>query len=100
MKPVDIRDANWEALRQQLDGRVQEVYSAWLAHGPCTTRQLAAASGIDILNVRPRTTDLMGIGLVECVGRQAGQGIYQARSNEAWVAWQRYVVELVDAQPA
>ena len=87
MKPVDIRNANWVSLRSSLAGRLAEVYTAWVVHGRGTTRQLADASGIDLLNVRPRTTDLVTLGLVELVDRHDGEGIYRAVSQSEWHAW-------------
>ncbi|MCE5278878.1 MAG: hypothetical protein LLG03_12720 [Planctomycetaceae bacterium] len=87
MTPADIRDSNWTAIREHLSGRIAEVYTAWIIHGPATTRQLAQKSGIDILNVRPRTTDLVDIGLVEFVDTQNGEGIYRARRQDEWDAW-------------
>lgn len=87
MKPIDIRNANWADLRGELSGRLEQVFEAWLVHGPCTTRQLAAQSGIDILNVRPRTTDLCTVGLVECIGQADGEGIYAVRSMGDWEVW-------------
>lgn len=87
MKPIDIRNHNWITIRAQLAGRLQEVYDAWITHGPGTTRELAEQSGIDILNLRPRTTDLLGLGLVEMVGSQDGHGIYKARTQTQWEHW-------------
>lgn len=93
MKPTDIRNTNWENLRTSLQGRLMQVYTAWVVHGQGTTRQLAAASGIDILNVRPRTTDLLGLGLVECVDTTNGEGVYRARSQQDWTAWHANYLE-------
>ena len=87
MKPIDIRDANWATLRQSLQGRLAAVYQAWLDLGPATTRQLAEHSGIDILNVRPRTTDLCALGLVHCIDGWDGEGIYAARPQGEWERW-------------
>lgn len=87
MKPIDFRDATWESVQGSMAGRLMEVYRAWVVYGEGTTRQLAQRSGIDILNVRPRTTDLFGIGLVELVGGNAGEGIYKARNRADWESW-------------
>ena len=74
-------------------------YCEWVIHGPCTTRQLAEKSAIDILNVRPRTTDLVQIGLVEMIG--GGQeGIYRARSQAEWEAWAAAQRPALDGQIA
>jgi hypothetical protein len=70
-----------------LANRLAAVYTAWLAHGPSTTRRLAEASGIDILNVRPRTTDLVHMGLVRLCGSAGGEGIYAACTRDEWEQW-------------
>jgi len=72
-----IRQANWDALQPRLQGDRQRVYDAWLMWGPCTTRQLAEQTNMDILSLRPRTTELFQLGLLvlECGGRE---GVYRA----------------------
>jgi hypothetical protein len=87
MTPIDARNATWESVRQTLQGRLAAVYTAWIAYGPGTTRQLAERSGIDVLNVRPRTTDLAGLGLVEFMAMERGEGIYRARTQQEWEDW-------------
>jgi hypothetical protein len=89
MTASEIRDLKFTEIRVSLSGRLQAVYDAWLQFGPCTTRQLAALSGIDILNVRPRTTDLAQLGLVELCGKRAAEGCYRARTQEEWEGWTR-----------
>lgn len=80
LTPAEIRDAGWEQIRSSwLNDAMMEVHAAYETHGPVTTQGLADLSGINVLTVRPRTTDLMKVGLVECVGRVKGQGgLYQA----------------------
>jgi len=56
-------------------------------HSPATTRELAEITGIDILNIRPRTTDLVKVGLVEMIDTRDGQGIYRARTQVEWENW-------------
>ena len=80
MNPIDYRTASWESIKERLSGLRQKVYEALQASGPCTTRQLAQASGIDILTVRPRITELVELGFAECVGGKANEGTYAARS--------------------
>lgn len=87
MTPIDARNATWDSVRQDLQGRMAAVYTAWVVHGSGTTRQLAERSGIDVLNVRPRTTDLVALGLVEFVAMEKGEGIYRARTREEWEDW-------------
>ena len=65
--PTSIRDLNFRDILGRLCGLRVSVYEALLEHGPCTTRQLAEASGIDILTVRPRVTELYQLGLAVTV---------------------------------
>lgn len=81
MKPIDHRNETWEALQERVQGLRLAVLDAWRAHGPGTTREVARRSGIDLLTFRPRTTELVQLGLVQLVpttqhlGRE---GIYRA----------------------
>lgn len=77
MKPTDVRNDKWIEIADQLSARRAEVLIAWQIYGPGTTRGVAERAGIDILSVRPRTTELLSIGLIEMTGRKDGQGIYQ-----------------------
>jgi hypothetical protein len=78
MKPVDYRNETWEGMRTRLQGLRLEVLKALSRYSPCTTRRLAAASGIDLLNVRPRIHELLELGLAECIGGNGGEGVYRA----------------------
>lgn len=91
--PIDFRNETYEGLRQKLPRLRREVYAAWVVHGPGTTRQLAARSGIDILTFRPRTTELVQVGLVKCIGGEEGEGVYQAVCETEWECWRRDQVE-------
>jgi len=90
MKPVDLRNATWEEVCLHVTDDMHRVHQAWLEHGPCTTRQLAERSGISLLTLRPRTTDLYKLGLVTLYGRLTNEGIYQhcsageALESAAW----------------
>lgn len=90
--PAQLRDRHFATLRARLAGRLARVYAAWLRHGPATTRQLAILSGIDLLSLRPRTTDLLALGLVECVASEAGEGLYRARDQAAWETWRSQTI--------
>lgn len=83
MKPVDCRNETWESLQTRLDHSRATVWRALLAHGPATTRELAQASGIDILTVRPRVTELVDLFLAELVGgqRDGREGVYRALTS-------------------
>ncbi len=89
MKPVDIRNESFESLRARLDENRARVHTAWLEHGPATTRQLADKSRIDLLTLRPRTTELYQIGAIALLEQEGHEGIYQARTIDAWEAWHR-----------
>jgi hypothetical protein len=95
MKPTDIRDLNFAQLEASLSPRRERVWRAWLAAGPRTTRELAKIYDMDILFVRPRTTELCQCGLVMLAGcipaepelGTSTQGIYRARTAAEWEAW-------------
>ena len=80
MNPIDYRNATWEDIAGRLDRNREAVYNALLRHGPATTRDLARAMGWDILNVRPRVTELFQIGFAVLVQDEAHgrEGIYRA----------------------
>jgi hypothetical protein len=67
MKPIDFSRETYATLKPRLAADKQRVYQAWADHGPGTTREVATRSGIDILTFRPRTTDLVDLGLVRLV---------------------------------
>jgi hypothetical protein len=77
MNPIDLRNETWETLQARVTGLRLAVLDAWRTHGQGTTRMLALRSGIDILIVRPRTTELVDLGLVRLVGRKDHEGIYE-----------------------
>lgn len=87
MKPSEIRDASYHTLRHRLHGDQLQVLAGITTHGPCTTRQLALRMHWDILNVRPRVTDLANCGLVTCVGREGREGVYYAVTQADWEIW-------------
>lgn len=64
MKPIDYRNATYHDLLQTVAGKREETLRAWRTHGPCTTEALAERSGLSILTLRPRTTELCQLGFV------------------------------------
>ena len=68
MTPVDIRNETWESLQARVTGLRLAVLDAWRLHGPGTTRDIAARSDMDLLTFRPRTTELVELGLVRMCG--------------------------------
>lgn len=94
MTATDIRNANFDQLRDTLEEKLREVYEAFACHGPCTTRQLADAARMDILSVRPRATDLLHLGLLAVSGSVVGpsgrkEGRYEATTPEEWQRWRQ-----------
>lgn len=89
MRPIDYRNETFDRLRGEMHGLRETIYRAWLAHGPCTTRELAERAGLDILTLRPRTTELVQIGAVTVdeSRTEPGQGVYRARPVDEWRAW-------------
>lgn len=99
MSPIDYRNTTWQDLQAHVVDLRLRVLSTLRQHGPCTTRELANLSGIDLLTVRPRVTELKDLGFVTLVEDKAtrtaaalrgysGQGVYRALSEEE--AWQVY----------
>ena len=100
MKPLDFRNETFASLRERLTGLRSRVWTAWIAweitHGVAgaTTREVAAASGIDILSLRPRTTELYQIGAlrladVQPAAKEARYVVRSAAEMEAWANEQR-----------
>lgn len=77
MEATQIRDSQWKIIQARMTGDCLRVHSAFAKHGPCTTLQLAERSGISPWSVRPRTTQLLQVGLVELVGKDGREGVYQ-----------------------
>lgn len=82
MKAVDIRNENWGDIQARLAGDRLTVWQALRVAGQRTTRELAADMGWDILRVRPRVTELYQLGLIQCIGKRKGEGLYYAEHLE------------------
>lgn len=89
MKPADLRNATFHSLVGGLSRQRLEVWRAWSAHGPGTTRAIAARAGMDILSFRPRSTELYQLGLLEllCDETAGHEGVYRARTNVETDRW-------------
>lgn len=90
MKPIDFRNATFTDLQERISGQREAVLRAWQQHGPCTTEELAERSGISILTLRPRTTELYQIGylvLAENASATTKGGVYRTRSTSELLAW-------------
>ncbi len=89
MKPLDFRLATFADLQERLQGQRAVVLRAWQEHGPYTTHGLAAASGISILSLRPRTTELFQLGFICLADEQPakGEGVYRVRTDAELLTW-------------
>lgn len=87
MRPIDLRNATWSEVLGHITEDMARVHAAWQQHGPGTTRQVAERSGLSLLTLRPRTTDLYKLGLVELTDQAGNEGVYEYRhSAEALAA--------------
>src|SRR5947209_4551709 len=108
MMAIDYRNETFEQIRGRCDGLRRQVYEAWQKFGPGTTRYVATLARMDLLTFRPRTTELVQLGLV-CLddssstvpspsprpspqgrGRReriAHEGVYRARLLHEWESW-------------
>lgn len=81
MDPINYKLATWADVQARVVGLRLDVWRALHQHGACTTRELARKSGIDLLTVRPRVTELVQLGLVECLPVGGNEGVYRALSE-------------------
>jgi hypothetical protein len=60
------------------------VWRRFQQHGPCTTRRVAQAVGVEVHTMRPRCTELFQLGLLVEVPAEPGakEGIYRALSED------------------
>jgi len=106
MKSIDYRNATWEEIKNNLVGLRMEVYRAWCHFGPGTTRQIAERSGLSILTLCPRSTELYQMGLLREVSETerkqiapAGYrgGVYEVVSElDAETLFRKRQVEMVE----
>lgn len=82
MRPIDYRNAKFADLQEYIVRDRHRVLVAWREHGPCTTEGLAQLSGIPLLTLRPRTTDLVQLGFVILAGGNKRGGVYRAATAE------------------
>jgi hypothetical protein len=92
-------------------------YEAWVVYGPGTTREVAAKAGIDLLTFRPRSTELLQVGLLiidselsspsprpSPPGERGGMGRSERASHEGVYRvsrldeWERHRAEAVSGQ--
>lgn len=79
MRPIDYRNATWRDVQKCVYGARLRALNAWRLFGPGTTREVSKRSGIDLLTLRPRTTELVQLGLVVLADSESGhEGTYRA----------------------
>jgi hypothetical protein len=78
MIPTDIRKLTWDEIREHLAGPRQMIWEWLVVRGPATTSVIAEGTGINLLTVRPRVTELVQLGFAECIGRERREGVYRA----------------------
>lgn len=82
MQTIDYRNETFEQIRGRVDGLRERIWNHLLDRGePLTTRQIADETGIDLLTVRPRVTELVQIGFAEVDGVAGREGRYRAISQ-------------------
>lgn len=94
MKPIDLRNANFEEMKASLPAKRLAVWRAWCREEVATTREISENSGIDLLTVRPRTTELYQMGLLALWDAIDGEGVYRLRDQEEWESWRRLQLQM------
>lgn len=91
MTATELRQHNFNTLRDSLAERRRDVYRAFCDHGPATTAELAARTGIGLLSLRPRACELAQLGLIFESGEKLENGkratIYACASAAGWTTW-------------
>ncbi|MDF3129266.1 hypothetical protein P0Y35_08670 [Kiritimatiellaeota bacterium B1221] len=93
MKAVDYRNETFDQVKGRMDSTRKEIWAKMQeAARAMTTREIADFTGIDLLTVRPRITELCQIGFVEVEGNPGREGKYRAVSE--WVALRKFEKEV------
>lgn len=106
MKAIDFRNATFEELRAQLCAKREHVWMDWQHYemakemsgqsvvSGATTREVCEHRKRDILQFRPRCTELYQMGaLMLCEVRsekgegRSSEGRYRLRTTDEWQAW-------------
>lgn len=105
MQPIDFRNATFEQLKGQLVKKREAVWLDWQAYEielqavgkplGATTREVCQRFGRDILQFRPRCTELFQMGVLklaevprsELPASSSREGAYVLRSMPEWEAW-------------
>jgi predicted ArsR family transcriptional regulator len=107
MNTLRIKQLNWQQMQAQLTGNRKTIWEAMVRLKLATTRQIADATGISLLTVRPRVSELVELGFAECAGKETRKttgrtvtdGIYKARTiaqvEGAWLHLNTGQLELI-----
>lgn len=105
MQPIDFRNATFAELRGHLVKKREAVWLDWQAYEielqaagkplGATTREVCQRFGRDILQFRPRCTELFQMGVLKLADSQRStpsplnsrEGAYVLRSMPEWEAW-------------
>lgn len=78
-----VKREQLKRLDHKLRGMRLEIYRSWRLFGPKTTKELADRTGLSLLTLRPRTTELLQLGLLKQLGMLDGEGVYEAVDVDA-----------------
>jgi DNA-binding transcriptional ArsR family regulator len=91
MNATRSRDETYESVRAALPALRARVLDALEILGRATGYELAERTGLGILTVRPRLTELSQAGLVVACGRvrrgRISETIWRVASKQEWLQW-------------
>jgi len=93
MNATRSRDETYDGVRAALPSLRARVLDALEAAGRATGYEIAERTGLGILTVRPRLTELSQAGLVVACGRvrrgRISETVWRVASKEEWMKWNR-----------
>jgi hypothetical protein len=91
MKPIDFSRMTYADIEDSLGETRMAIWNCMRKHGPMTTRQISETTGICILTVRPRVTELLCLNLAYLRDdvRHGHEGVYDALTIEEAARYQR-----------
>jgi DNA-binding transcriptional regulator YhcF (GntR family) len=82
MKPIDYRNETFEQVKGRIDATRAAIWHAMQADGRAlTTREIAALTGIDLLTVRPRVTELVQLGFAVLAEESVSSSTFQVEET-------------------
>lgn len=96
MKSTDPRDFTWDEIRDSLHGKRERIWTWLRSNGPATTTGISTGTEIPLLTVRPRVSELVALGWIDCVGRENREGVYHAIAAETCLS--RYQEAIRESQ--